>query len=361
MNIALKDFYRLKPLAKKCRTRIRVKEKYGLPFFLNRHRKRKVFVLGICCCGFFIYLLAGHIWNIRISGNLEVSRPVFMEYLKECGINYGTAKTSIDCKEMAAKIRNEFSDFTWVSVKIKGTGLIIDVQENTDIRLYEERDYDDSDLISDVTGEIVGMITRDGVPQVKVGDQIEEGQILVLGRLEITDDSDTVVNYQYCAADADVYVKTTEEYREEFSLIYQKNSYTGRKRYGGFLNIGGTCFGVAPFIRSFEQFDLLQKERQVCVRQDFYLPLSVSWCVAREYVTETCKYTENEAKMLAEEKLHKFLTEKEQKGVQIFEKNVKIDISATSCLSSGTITFIEKAGKRVGTEYLELQQENDAS
>ncbi len=47
-------------------------------------------------------------------------------------IRPGTGKGSIDCKELAARLRMEFSDFTWVSVKLKGTRLFIDVTENTD-------------------------------------------------------------------------------------------------------------------------------------------------------------------------------------------------------------------------------------
>ncbi len=361
MNLALKDFYRLKPLARKCRTRIRIRRKYGLPFFLNRHRKRKVFVLGICCCGFFIFLLSCFIWNIQIEGNQEVTRADFMEYLTEQHADYGTWKNDIDCKKMASDIRKRFPEVTWVSVKIRGTSLIIDVQENTDTQLYEGRDYPDSDLVSEFDGEIVEMITRSGTPMVKKGDPVEAGQILVRGRMEITNDSDEVVACKYCAADADIYIRTEIPYRDEFDRAYEKISYTGKSRFGGYVTILGKTFGIEPPVVYLGQYDLLERVYPFRIREDFYLPLSFSLVTAREYSQELFLYTEEEAKKLAESRLHKFLTENEEKGVQIFEKNVKITISATSCLAEGKITVVQKAGRRVDTEYLELQQERNAS
>lgn len=359
--VALKDVYSLKPLARKCHVRFRIKEKYGFPFFIKRHRKRKVFVLGIACCVFFIYWFSVHIWNIQISGSIQISRPVFLEYLKTKGVGYGTRKKEIDCKELADEIRSRFTEFSWVSVKIKGTGMVIDVQEMTDAALYEKRTYEDSNLVSDVQGIVVKMVTRSGTPLVKVGDTIAPDQILVLGRNEITDDDGNVVNYQYCAADADIYVKTVEKYENAFPLEHNTICYTGKMRTGFYLNLGGKVFGCCPFLNQLDVYEVMQKEKQLCLWQDFYLPVSFGKIKAREYEILQSKYTENEAISLAESKLHKFLLEKEQKGVQIFEKNVKIHLSATLCLAKGTITFIEKTGNRVGTEYIDLQQENDVS
>lgn len=356
-NLSVKDFYRLKPLARKCRTRIRIKGKYGLPFFLSRHRKRKVFALGICCCGVFVYLLSCFIWNIQIEGNQSVSRQVMLEYLTENQIGYGTYKNSINCKELAARLRSRFSDFAWVSVKINGTGLLINVQEGTDIRLLEGREYEDSDLVSDVNGQIVSMITRSGAPQVLEGDNISAGDLLVLGRLDITDDSGEVIDYQYCAADADIYVRTEIPYHDEFSMEYELPLYTGKKRYGGYLELFGTYLGIPVGFDSFEEFDILEKENRLHILQDFYLPVSFSAITVREYRTEIRTYTKDEAICIADTKLQKFLSQKEEKGVQIFEKNVKIDVSATSCCADGTITVVQKAGKRVSTDKIDLQQE----
>ena len=50
MNISVRGFFALKPLLKKTGTRAAVLGKYGLPFFMSKMQKRKVFVAGLLCC-----------------------------------------------------------------------------------------------------------------------------------------------------------------------------------------------------------------------------------------------------------------------------------------------------------------------
>lgn len=352
-----RDFHRLRPFSKKCRTRIRIKRKYGLPFFINRHRKRKAFLLGIVFCGFFIYLLSQFIWGISIEGNRSISRQTIMEYLSEDGVSYGTGKKNVDCKQLAADIRNHFPDIIWVSVKMEGTGLFLNVQENTDLNLYENRDYEASDLVSDVDGIIEKIITRAGKPVVSQGDAVKKGDILVSGEMEITDDAGEIASRIYTAADADIYIRTKINYNHCFEMNYRVQEYTGKKRYGAYVRINGKYFGLDGGLNHFETADIIRSEYQLHVMKDFYLPLSVGYISAKEYRYVTKTYSPEEAQKIAEERLQKFLLENTEKGVQIFENNVKIDISATLCRAGGTLTVVKKAGTRRGTEMTESMQE----
>ncbi|MDO4344412.1 MAG: sporulation protein YqfD [Eubacteriales bacterium] len=360
VNLYRKDFYQLKPLASKCRTRIRITGKYGLPFFLNRNRKRKVFAAGFFGCALFIIFLSRFIWNITLEGNQSITRQTVMEYLSEYGVGYGTWKKDVDCRQLAAELRNHFQDLIWVSVKMQGTRLSVNVQENTDTQIQEERKYEDSDLTADAAGTIIRMITREGTPIVREGDTVSPGDLLVQGRMEITDDSGTVTSYRYCAADADIYIKTDIRYEDEFLLTHEIQEYTGKKRYGIYIGIGKSYWGIDLGIHRMEQADILGKEKTLCLMKDFFLPLSVHIATAKEYRNVMRTYGAQEAKAIAEERLKKFLTENEQKGVQIFENNVRIDISATSCRASGTLTAVKKTGRRVPTEKSDLQREGNS-
>lgn len=381
-SLYLKDFYGLKPLARKCRTRVRIKKKCGLPFFAYRHRKRKVFVLGLCFCGFFIFFLSGFIWRINVQGNLSLSRQTLMEYLQECDISYGTRKREIDCKALAAQLRGDFPNLTWVSVKLSGTELSVSVQENAQegARGGEESekkrgntdaaapgnsgaDMTDSahiigsDLVADADGIITSMITREGMPLVSEGDEVKKGELLVRGSMEITDDAGTVVNYRYCDADADVFLRTTLSYSDSVPFAYDAMEYTGKKRYGFYVKLFGNYFGIDAGIRKLECADIVTDERQARLFDDFFLPVSAGILCAREYRNVALTYTPEEASALAEDRLQKFLSQNEEKGVQIFKNNVKIEISATSCLAKGTIEVIKKTGTRVRTEKQNLPQE----
>lgn len=357
-NIYLKDFFSLKPLAVKCRTRIRICKKCGLPFFLNRHRKRKVFAAGLLACGFFIFFLSCFIWNISINGNVSISRPMMMEYLMKQKIGYGTPKRVIDCKQLAADLRSDFPNLTWVSVKLAGTELSINVQENMENSgAAQTTRQEAADLVAEEDGTIVKMITREGTPLAAEGDSIAAGDVLVSGEMVITDDSGSIAAYRYCAADADIYIKTTLQYHDEFPLVHDTAEYTGKKRYGFYVKLFGKYLGIDLGLNAFETADIIGEEHQLCLLEDFYLPVSAGFLQANEYRITARAYTKEEAAALAGEHLQKFLAENEEKGVQIFENNVRIDVSVTTCQANGAITVIKKTGRAVRTEKTDLQQE----
>ena len=63
---------------------------------------------------------------------------------------------------------------------------------------------------------IDSMVTRQGTPLVRAGDEIKKGQELVSGIVDITDDSQEVIRYAYVQADADIYIRHTIAYYDTF-------------------------------------------------------------------------------------------------------------------------------------------------
>ena len=57
MNINLKGFWALRPIVRKTGTRVVVLQRYGLPFFLPKLLKRKVFVGGL------VFAVAFWLWS----------------------------------------------------------------------------------------------------------------------------------------------------------------------------------------------------------------------------------------------------------------------------------------------------------
>jgi similar to stage IV sporulation protein len=222
MCISIKSYKRLKSILKKTKTKSAILEKRGLPFFLHKYRKRKIFFLGILICAALIFLLSSFVWNIHIDGNYSRTTDVILEYLSEEGISHGIRKNKVDCNEIVRKLREKYDNIIWVSAKIQGTRLIIHVQENTDTVLEEKQEYEPSDLIADKTGIITSIITRAGTPHVNVGDTVEKGDMLVQGMLEIKDDSGAVASREYCASDADIYAQTVYQYKDEFPMEYPR-------------------------------------------------------------------------------------------------------------------------------------------
>ena len=249
MDISVQGFRMLRPLVKKSRTRVRIIRRQGLPFFLYRCRKKKMLFAGLLCGILLLYFMSCFLWRIDIEGNQQITRGQICRYLETVHIENGTRISVIDCKELAAMLRKQFDAFTWVSVKQEGTRLLIQVKESTDpeanVENNEKKETEGTnsanlptDLIADKNGVITSMITRKGVPMVSVGDTVKKGDLLVKGELEILDDSGEVSGYQYCASDADIFLKTSYEYREKIRLKRKEKHYSGKEKQKIGLRVG---------------------------------------------------------------------------------------------------------------------------
>ena len=348
-GMSLNNFRRLKPLARKCHIRIRILEKSGLPFFLFRNRKRKVLFLSLFAAFLLVFSLSFFIWDIEIMGNLSVTDEKIMDYLRKERIHQGVLKSSLDYKQLAADLRQFFPEITWVSVKLQGTRLLIDMKENEDV-LEETEETAPCSLLCDVDGIIVQMVTRAGTPVVSVGTEVKKGDLLVSGIVELINDSGEVYDYQYVAADADIYVKTSVAYQDSVERKQMKKLYTGNITSRSLLKIGSLSIGIPFFGNSYEQYDCVTEGKQLRLMENFYLPVYFSRFTLREYRMTWQICSPGEAEEQLKMNLEKFLEKIQQKGVQIFQNNVKIETTDSVSTAKGDIYLIQKAGRRTALE-----------
>ena len=231
MNIYIKDFKKLKPLCKKTSSRIRILEKRGLPFNLYSLQKRKCFVTGCILSFIFLFLTSHHIWKIEVQGGQKITPDVICSFLDENDIRKGTLIKNIDCKNLAAKMRKGFEDIIWVSVSIDGTDLIIELRENTDSVIVSKEEETPSDLIADCDGIVTSIITRNGIPQVQIGDEVVKGDLLVSGSIPILNDNKEIIGTNYVKADADIFVESIETYQDTIESTYKKKNYLKNSIY----------------------------------------------------------------------------------------------------------------------------------
>ena len=99
---------------------------------MHKYRKRKMFFAGIVICAVFVYVLSLFVWQIEINGNHARTTDVLLSFLEENEITHGMPKGKINCEEIETMLRAKYNDIIWTSVKLRGTRLVIDIQENTD-------------------------------------------------------------------------------------------------------------------------------------------------------------------------------------------------------------------------------------
>ena len=367
MNITLKGFWEIRPIAKKTGTRVAILERYGLPFFLPRLLKRKMFVLGLVLAVVFWTVSSFFIWDINLNGNYQITDDVLQDFLKGNQVRIGMRRDDLDIQELEKQIRRQFPQITWASVRLDGTKLLIDIKENDAPIATREHAVDEkhsmggaqdatgTDLVAEYDGRVVSIIVRSGVPKVAIGDTVEKGTVMVEGKVPVYNEDATVREYSYVDADADIVLEHASEFTASLPFDHTEKRYTGREKSSHYIKLGERSWAL-PENRPFLVYDSVIKESRLLMLERLSVPAFWGTVTYREYQNVEYKYTAEEAKAHLNQKLMDFLAELEEKGVQIIEKDVKIETGNDVWVLKGQFLVQEPVGASVRTERIEVEK-----
>lgn len=353
MNITLKGFYKLRPIVKKTGTRVAVLQRYGLPFFLPKLLRRKMFLAGLFLTVAFWIWSSTYIWNIELEGNYQITQDVFHDFLKDNQVTEGMRKEQLDIEALEKEIRRQFPQVTWASARLDGTKLRISIKENDAPIITDTRERAaGADLVSQYAGTVVSVMVRSGVPVVAVGDIVEDGTVLVEGRVPVYNDDGTVREYIYVDADADVILEHTQSFTDSLPFDYIEKEYTGREEKRYYFRFGEKEWRM-PEDPPFLVYDSVIRESRSLLFQKLSIPIYTGSYTHREYQNVEYEYSLEEAKVLLNQKISEYIKSLEEKGVQIIEKDVKIDTNEESWVMSGEFLVQEPVGVSVAIDRTE--------
>lgn len=374
MKVSVKGFFSLRTLLRKTGTRASVLERYGLPFFVPKIKKRKIFVIGLAACLVFWMVTARFIWDIEIEGNYSLTEDVLMDYLETKGVHTAMPKKKLQIEELERQLREDYDVLTWVSLKVDGTTLIISLKEN---EMLEYQDAGQSaqmpadgaapagkgkDLVAAKGGTIVYMITRKGIPQVSIGDTVEAGQILVSGAVPVYNDDTTVRKYQYYEADADIMISYEKAVSVERRVAYQEKEYSGEEKKILLLGMQDKEWNLSAGKIAYDNYDIVGEKKQLQLLDHLFLPAFYGVKCAKEYVLTEKTHTDEEMQQIMDEEWDKILETLEEKGVQITGKNVTIKKGSEKWILTIRMQLVEEAVKTVNntTEQITVPENDEA-
>ena len=344
--ISAKDFKTLKEILKKTQMKLIIKKRFGLPFFMFKYRKHYSFIIGIFLSAIMLYGMSLFVWDISIEGNLMYTDNMLLTYLNKNNIEPGILVKTINCNDLESEIRSEFSDITWVSAEISGTRLIIHIKEN-DGDVIKKSSNEISDIIATRNGIVTKIITRSGIPKVKVGDSVTEGMVLVSGTVIIYNDAKEPIKNNYVCSDADVYINTKYEYSDELLLKHEYKTYTGRTITKRTYNIWGKQIELGISFKRFDEYDVFTEDSVLHLTDNFCLPVRTGEKVYQEYYTTEGNYSDEEARKILNNNYSIFLKKLKEKGIQIIGSNAKIEVINDKYVMSGQIDVTEAMTQHV--------------
>lgn len=363
MNITIQGFRQIRQVARKTGTRVIIVRRIGLPFFLHRYRKRKLFFAGIVVCILMLSGLSRFIWNIDIRGNLTRTDETLLTFLETQNVKNGMKISDVDCERIVKDIRKEYNDIIWVSASIEGTKLIIQVKENEDsIPVNEEETSGEAtDIVAEQDCVITSIITRKGVPQVQEGTEVKAGDILVSGQVPISNDAKETVGYRQQESDADILGQTTISYEDSKSLIYYEKKGTYQyDMHEYYIKIGGYRLSIGKITnKNYENFELISHEKQVMILDNLYLPIILGIRTVSPYDPIKRSYTQNEIQKSLSARFSQYCEDLDKKGVEIIQNDVKIYTESEEAQARGTLIVVMPVGTEQPSQTIQISEQTE--
>lgn len=352
MNISVKDFLKMKPIIRKTKTKVKVLERHGFPFFLQKYRTRQFLIFGFFCSVMFLMIMTSYIWKIQVKGNVKCSDEEIKNLLDKYGVAEGVRKEEVSCEWIAELLREQFDDIIWVSASLDGIELTLNIKENMD-RTYEDNSILlPADIIADKDGQITSIVTSKGKPLVKEGDMVKKGDVLVSGSVEIYNDAMEVTNYQYCEAEAEIYVQTDYFYENAMENTYEELVETGKKKYRFLIENDEKIQFSGRQKNGYKYYKITEEWKTFYLLGIISFPYKVRIEKIEECAKKSSKYEQDEIQIILSGKFERFCQDLEKKGVQILNNDVKIYNGVERTSAKGNMVLIEKIGQReAGKKY----------
>lgn len=165
-KILKSDFREIKHIARNTKCKVRIIKKYGVPFLVNKYKKRKIFAIAGLVIAIFIFCITSFIWNIEIVGE-NIDKEEMMDLVQSYGISVGKLKKNINIEKITNSIRLNRQDIAWIGIDIKGTNAIISVKEITEIPEIIDKD-EICNIVSSKDAVISKIIVKNGTARISV-------------------------------------------------------------------------------------------------------------------------------------------------------------------------------------------------
>lgn len=331
-------YKKIRTAARKSGMRVKLKKKYGLPFFIERHSRRIGLAVGACFCMAAVIILSTRIWSIDVTGNVDVPAETVIGVFEELGVRKGVSGSKIDIRAVEIEALNRLPEISWLNINIAGSAARIEVRETVKSPEISEDDSEPADIVAAKDGQIVILRPFNGTQEKTIGSPVLKGDLLISG---IREKGDMTVNF--CRASGYVVARTSRKINvsqdktvKATRAIGTKNSYI----------LDFIFFSVPIGI----QKDGAYKNKSEIVINGVTLPVSITECTYNEYESIDVTLNQAQAEQLA---MHRFFDEcaEELRFVEVEDVKISADKNGVS----GEFTCLENIG---AVHPMQIEQTN---
>ncbi len=347
MRISIKGFKLIRTIARKAKCRVKLLKKVGLPFVINKYRRRKAFLAGAALFVALIMVLSSFIWSVEITGNKKLRSAELEDALASNGVKTGMLKYRVDTDSAVSGMMLDMEKLAWISITVKGTKVKVDVRERKEVPVVIPR-HIPSNVVALKDGIIKQVIATEGIEEVGVGDTVQRGQVLISGSIPMKGEN---TGFKLVHAMGTVLARTW--YEEEAPVI---TSQIERLKTGKIINDNALLLfswklDILHRKNKFKTYSVSEIRKKLSIGEDMVFP--IEWVTVR-YVEEKlvdAVISEQTAKNVAAQSAYKRAIAKVPEDVEIVKKNVTfLSDEKGAIIARVTIECIEDIGtsKQIG-------------
>lgn len=318
VNVNINNFKKIHAIARKTKCKVRINAKKGLPIFLHRYRKRKLFLLILIPIFLGIIISSTYVWNIEIVGTENIDVAELMQQLNEEGLKVGNKKNSIDSKKIISSIRLKRNDIAWIAIDMKGTNVIVNlVQAEEKPKIINKEEY--CNIVASERGVITKITADTGTAIAKVGDIVEKGDVLIGGYMQ-----GKYTDTRYVHAKGEVKAKVWYTKNANSGLTREIIEKTGLTQNKYSININNFKINLYKTLPNFENYDTIIETNKIKIFSNFYLPIEIIKTTYVETKKTKITYGKEELKQLLIKQLEEQFSKDGINNLNVINKVVNI-------------------------------------
>ena len=334
----IQDFREIIKIAKKTKCKLKIKSKKGIPFIFQKYKKRKVFIFLLIIFISLIILSSNFVWNVEIQVEDNQVIENIEEDLKNSGLEVGKLKSKINTKDIINKVRLSRDDVAWMGIELKGTNAIVKlVKADEKPEVIDESEY--CSIISDKSGIITKINAQSGSANVKVGDTVNVGDVLINGWME---GKYTGIRYVHAKGEIEAKVWYTKNKRIEYNTTERRETGNVENKYS--IKFNNFKINLSKKLSKFKIYDTIETENKIKIFSNFYLPISIVKTTNKEVEEVQKTYELEEAKNIGIQDLEQELEQEIENKNSIVNKNINTYEDETGVEIYVTYEVIENIG-----------------
>lgn len=343
MKSTIRGFKELREIVKKVGCRIEIKEKRGFPFLIMKLKERKMLVAGFLLFWATIILLTSTIWKIEILGNEQTPDEEIILLLKDNNISTGKLKFNIKEEAIKDLLIDNYDYFSFISVNVKGTRLIVEIREQDLPPEKIDKSYP-CHVVAKKKGVVVKVVPKNGRAVVEKGEVVNEGQTLITGILTNERTEDAILVH----AEGEVLALTRYSSIIREPIIKNEEKYTGKvhRQRGIKIKDKGIMFmqGSIPFT-NYKEFEV-EKDLINLEKWDIKFPIKKVEYEYREVEIKEVKQNIDFLKQSTQIQATKEINKDLPPNAEIQSKNIRHQIDDNMLITQVIVETIEDIGRK---------------